>query len=88
MTRSDAERRGCDPRTPIDRVVVRLEATPGRTVHAVVKKGTPRRPRSRRPDPDGGDLGVVACTGARGGRGHKYRRGKITDERGNASLCG
>jgi len=67
-----------DPSHPrIDRVVVRLEATPGRTVHAVVKKGTPApSPGPAEPDPDGGDLGALACTGARGGRGYKYRRGE------------
>ncbi len=79
-----------DPSYPrIDRVVVRLEATPGRTVHAVVKKGTPApspvAPALTRTTEiwelslaqvrvEAGATSIVAA--------------KITDERGNASLCG
>ena len=79
-----------DPSHPrIDRVVVRLEATPGRTVHAVVKKGTP----APSPVPPGltrtaetWELSLAQVRVEAGAT--SIVAGKITDERGNASLCG
>ncbi len=73
----------------IDRVVVRLEATPGRTIHAVVKKGTP----APSPVPPGltrtaetWELSLAQVRVEAGAT--SIVAGKITDERGNASLCG
>lgn len=79
-----------DPSHPrIDRVVVRLEATPGRTVHAVVKKGTP----APSPVPPGltrtaetWELSLAQVRVEAGAT--SIVAGKITDERGNTSLCG
>lgn len=79
-----------DPSHPrIDRVVVRLEATPGRTIHAVVKKGTP----APSPVPPGltrtaetWELSLAQVRVEAGAT--SIVAGKITDERGNASLCG
>jgi hypothetical protein len=79
-----------DPSHPrIDRVVVRLEATPGRTVHAVVKKGTP----APSPVPPGltrttetWELSLAQV--AVGAGATSIIAGNITDERANPSLCG
>jgi hypothetical protein len=79
-----------DPSHPrIDRVVVRLEATPGRTIHAVVKKGTP----APSPVPPGltrtaetWELSLAQVRVEAGAT--SIVAGKITDERGNTSLCG
>ena len=79
-----------DPSHPrIDRVVVRLEATPGRTIHAVVKKGTP----APSPVPPGltrtaetWELSLAQVRVEAGAT--SIVAGKITDDRGNASLCG
>ncbi|QXM18651.1 structural protein [Methanoculleus virus Blf4] len=79
-----------DPSHPrIDRVVVRLEATPGRTVHAVVKKGTP----APSPVPPGltrtaetWELSLAQIRVEAGAT--SILSAKITDERGNSSLCG
>jgi hypothetical protein len=79
-----------DPSHPrIDRVVVQLEATPGRTVHAVVKMGTP----APSPVPPGltrtaetWELSLAQVRVEAGAT--SIVAGKITDERGNASLCG
>ena len=73
----------------IDRVVVRLEATPGRTIHAVVKKGTP----APSPVPPGltrtaetWELSLAQIFVAAGAT--MVQAANITDERGNTSLCG
>src|SRR5690554_1276697 len=79
-----------DPSHPrIDRVVVRLEATPGRTIHAVVKRGTP----APSPVPPGltrtaetWELSLAQVRVEAGAT--SIVAGKITDERGNTSLCG
>lgn len=79
-----------DPSHPrIDRVVVRLEATPGRTVHAVVKRGTPA------PSPVPPDLTRTTETWELSLAQIRVEAGatsilsaKITDERWDASLCG
>jgi len=79
-----------DPSHPrIDRVVVRLSATPGRTIHAVVKKGTPA------PSPVPPGLTRTAETWELSLAQVRVEAGatsivaaKITDERGNVSLCG
>lgn len=79
-----------DPSHPrIDRVVVRLEATPGRTVHAVVKRGTP----APSPVPPGltrtvetWELSLAQVRVEAGAT--SILSAKITDERGDASLCG
>ena len=79
-----------DPSHPrIDRVVVRLEATPGRTVHAVVKKGTPAPspvPPTLTRTAETWELSLAQVRVEAGAT--SIVAGKITDERGNASLCG
>ena len=79
-----------DPSHPrIDRVVVRLEATPGRTVHAVVKKGTPATspvaPTLTR-TAETWELSLAQVRVEAGAT--SILSAKITDERGSASLCG
>src|SRR5690554_1887340 len=79
-----------DPSHPrIDRVVVQLEATPGRTVHAVVKQGTPAPspvPPALTRTAETWELSLAQVRVNAGAT--SITAGNITDERGNASLCG
>lgn len=79
-----------DPSNPrIDRVVLRLNATPGRTIHAVVVQGTPA------PSPVAPALTRTAETWDLALAQVRVEAGvtsiasaKIIDERGDPSLCG
>ena len=73
----------------IDRVVVRLNASPGRVIDILVKKGTP----APSPVPPGltrtaetWELSLAQVRVEAGAT--SIVAGKITDERGNTSLCG
>jgi len=75
--------------TRIDRAVVRLSASPGRTIDILVKKGTP----APSPVPPGltrtaetWELSLAQIFVAAGAT--MVQAANITDERGNASLCG
>ena len=73
----------------IDRVVVRLNASPGRTIDILVKKGTPAPspvPPGLTRTPETWELSLAQIFVAAGAT--MVRAADITDERGNASLCG
>jgi len=70
-------------------VVVRLNATPGRTIDILVKKGTPTPspvPPGLTRTPETWELSLAQVRVEAGAT--SIVAGKITDERGNASLCG
>jgi len=73
----------------IDRVVVRLNASPGRAIDILVKKGTP----APSPVPPGltrtAEIWELSLAQVRVEAGATMvQAANITDERGNASLCG
>jgi hypothetical protein len=73
----------------IDRVVVRLNASPGRTIDIVVKAGTPAPspvPPGLTRTPETWELSLAQISVAAGAT--MVQAANITDERGNASLCG
>ena len=73
----------------IDRVVVRLSVTPGRTIDILVKKGTPAPspvPPGLTRTPETWELSLAQISVAAGAT--MVQAANITDERGNASLCG
>ena len=73
----------------IDRVVVRLNASPGRTIDILVKKGTPAPspvPPGLTRTPETWELSLAQISVAAGAT--MVQAANITDERGNASLCG
>jgi hypothetical protein len=73
----------------IDRVVVRLSVTPGRTIDILVKKGTPAPspvPPGLTRTPETWELSLAQIFVAAGAK--MVQSANITDERGNASLCG
>lgn len=79
-----------DPSNPrIDRVVLRLDATLGRTIHAVVLQGTPAAspvaPTLTR-TAETWELSLAQIVVGAGVT--SIVAGNITDERGNATLCG
>ncbi len=73
----------------IDRVVVRLNASPARTIDIVVKPGTPApepAPPALTRTPEIWELSLAQVRVEAGAT--SILSAKITDERGNASLCG
>ena len=73
----------------IDRVVVRLNASPGRVIDILVKKGTPAPspvPPGLTRTPETWELSLAQIFVAAGAT--MVQAANITDERGNASLCG
>ena len=73
----------------IDRVVVRLNTSPGRVIDILVKKGTPAPspvPPSLTRTPETWELSLAQIFVAAGAT--MVQAANITDERGNASLCG
>ena len=73
----------------IDRVVVRLNASPGRVIDILVKKGTPApspAPPGLTRTPETWELSLAQIFVAAGAT--MVRAADITDERGNTSLCG
>ena len=73
----------------IDRVVVRLNASPGRTIDILVKKGTPAPspvPPALTRTPEIWELSLAQVRVEAGAT--LILSEKITDERGNTSLCG
>jgi hypothetical protein len=73
----------------IDRVVVRLNASPGRTIDILVKKGTPAPspvPPGLTRTPETWELSLAQISVPAGAT--MVQAANITDERGNTSLCG
>ena len=73
----------------IDRVVVRLNASPARTIDILCKKGTPAPspvPPGLTRTPETWELSLAQISVAAGAT--MVQAANITDERGNASLCG
>lgn len=73
----------------IDRVVVRLNASPGRVIDILVKKGTPAPspvPPGLTRTPETWELSLAQISVAAGAT--MVQAANITDERGNTSLCG
>ncbi len=73
----------------IDRVVVRLNASPARTIDILVKKGTPAPspvPPGLTRTPETWELSLAQIFVAAGAT--MVQTANITDERGNTSLCG
>ena len=73
----------------IDRVVVRLNASPGRVIDILVKKGTPAPspvPPGLTRTPETWELSLAQIFVAAGAT--MVQAANITDERGNTSLCG
>ncbi len=73
----------------IDRVVVRLNASPGRTIDIVVKPGTPAPEPAAPALTRTAEIWELSLAQVRVEAGAtSILSAKITDERGNASLCG
>jgi len=73
----------------IDRVVVRLNASPGRVIDILVKKGTPApspAPPGLTRTPETWELSLAQISVPAGAT--MVQAANITDERGNTSLCG
>jgi len=73
----------------IDRVVVRLNASPGRVIDILVKKGTPAPspvPPGLTRTPETWELSLAQISVPAGAT--MVQAANITDERGNTSLCG